>query len=118
MKDLRTQPDLSTFEKSGGKFTASKGKSASNSRKDARWYRDQIAKLEGKLPAIDEQIENYRAALKGEEVKSAGGNGYLRRADWQAEMENLEKKRADISKQISDLEDRARHNGIQPGDLR
>jgi hypothetical protein len=118
MKDLRNQPDLSTFEQSGGKFAASKGKPASNSRKDARWYREQIAKLEGKLPAIDQQIENYRAALNGEEVKSAGGAGHFRRADWQAEMEKLEKKRADILKQISDLEDQARHNAIQPGDLR
>ncbi|MGB2887863.1 MAG: hypothetical protein WBC04_09215 [Candidatus Acidiferrales bacterium] len=78
MKDLRTQPDLSTFEKSGGKFMASKGKPAENSRRDARWYRNQIAKSEGKLPAIDQQIENYRAALKGEEVKSTGGAGYCR----------------------------------------
>jgi hypothetical protein len=118
MKDLRNQPDLSTFEQSGGTYSASKGKPAGNSRKDARWYRDRIAKLEGKLPAIDQQIENYRAALKGEEVKSAGGAGHFRRADWQAELEKLEKQRADILKQISDLEDQARHNAIQPGDLR
>ena len=91
------------------------GPNASN----AKWYRDQIAKLQSKIPPIDAQIATYQEALSGKEVPASGMQvGHYKLGDLQQEVAKLEKQRADIEDQISNLQDRARRAGIRPGDLR
>jgi hypothetical protein len=41
----------------------------------------------------------------------------MRRADWQAEIQRLNKQKQDLLDRISALEDEARHNGIEVGQL-
>ncbi|HKN60446.1 MAG TPA: hypothetical protein VJW93_04670, partial [Candidatus Acidoferrales bacterium] len=69
MTDLRDHSAISTVgnappkpAKPGDKpSTASKGK-------DAKWYRDQIDKLQAKIPPLDDKIHDLQAALSGEQV--------------------------------------------------
>jgi uncharacterized protein YukE len=93
-------------------------KSKPASGKNASWYRSQISKLNGQIADVDQQIASYQAALNGEPAPNQGVQEYhMRRADWQAEIQKLNKQKQDLLDKISALEDEARHNGIDDGQL-
>jgi hypothetical protein len=93
-------------------------KSKPVSGRNAGWYRTQISKLNGQIAVIDQQVASYQAALNGEPPPNQGVQEYhMRRADWQAEIQKLNKQKQDLLDKISALEDEARHNGIEDGQL-
>jgi len=94
-------------------------KSKTAAGKNASWYRTQISKLNNQIAVIDQQVASYQAALNGESPPNQGVQEYhMRRADWQAEIQKLNKQKQDLLDRISALEDEARHNGIEDGQLR
>jgi len=80
--------------------------------KDAKWYQDQIAKLQVQLPPIESQISDLQAALSGQSVDAVRKFGWLRPDDWNAQLVQLQQKRDGIFTKIGALEDEARHDGV------
>jgi len=119
VSDLRDQSVISSFGTSKAKSSASSQRPTSKG-KDAKWYRDQITKLQGKVPPLDDQIAELQATIEGKPTgngkESARPRG-VKADSWQAEMNGLQKQRGAILSQISALYDDARHNGIPSGDL-
>jgi hypothetical protein len=116
--DLNSEPHPTGSSRSAGTARPTPVRGGPNA-SNAKWYRDQIAKLQSKIPPIDSQIATYRDALNGKEVPSSGMQlGHYKLGDLQQEIAKLEKQRADIQDQINNLQDRARRAGIRPGDLR
>jgi uncharacterized protein YukE len=115
--DFDSHAAAATAAKPAPKPKPAKSKPASG--KNASWYRTQISKLNGQIADIDQQIASYQAALNGEPPPNQGVQEYhMRRADWQAEIQKLNKQKQDLLDRISALEDEARHNGIEDGQLR
>jgi len=86
---------------------------------DPAWYRDQLGALQSKLADLDAQIAKLNAFLNG----GASGGGFDLSKDAaaispQAQLADLQKQRADVAGKIDDLEDQARKNRIEPGELR
>ena len=111
---------ISTFKSADGKPAAHNARPVPRNGKDAKWYRDQIARLQAQIPPIDKQITELQDAIQGK----ATGDGkeskrpYGVKADqWPFELDQLQKKRDDIELRIEALQDEARHNGIPPGAL-
>lgn len=64
--DLRKNSEISTIGGTPASRREADGKTVAGSKAhDATWYRDQIAKLEAKLPPLDSQIEQLREAIDG-----------------------------------------------------
>jgi hypothetical protein len=88
--------------------------------RNAKWYQDQIAGLQAKIPVLDSQIADLQAALDGKPMgdgkKSVRPYG-IRLDDWSRELAELQKRRDDTLSQISALRDQARHNGVAPNAL-
>jgi hypothetical protein len=88
---------------------------------EAKWYHDEISRLQAKIPPLDTQIAELQAALAGKPtgdgVKSTRPSG-VRFDNWTSELSDLEKKRDDLLSQISALQDQARHDGVAPSALR
>lgn len=87
---------------------------------DPRWYQDQIAKLQARIPPLDKQIAELQAALDGKptgDAKSSTRPTGVKANDWATELADLKKKREDTLTQISALQDQARHNGVAPNAL-
>jgi len=127
-EDVKTpegQPEVSTFrpENRGTSQPDGKmrGKSAAPPRnKDAKWYQDQIAKLQAKLPPLDAQIAQLQAAINGDptgDAKSSTRPRGVRANSWASELAQLQKQRDDIVDKIAALQDEARHNGVSPSAL-
>jgi hypothetical protein len=125
-KKVWTNDDMSTLDPHSGVSTvgkagtpASKHVTHSNAH-DARWYQDQINKLQAKIPPLDKQIAELQSALNGKPTgdakKSTRPTG-VRTDSWPAELAQLQKKRDDTLAQISALQDQARHNGVAPNSL-
>lgn len=114
-------PKTSADGLEAGANSASKqqtGKSASKT-KDAHWYKQQLARLNAQLADTDRQLAIYVAAKNGENVPNSGVPIYrAKRGDIDAQIALLQKRHNDLTKQLDDLEDEARHKGIAPGDLR
>lgn len=87
---------------------------------DGKWYHDEIARLQAKIPPLDTQIAQLEAAIAGKPtgdgVKSTRPSG-VRFDNWTSELANLEKKRDDLLSQISAIQDQARHDGVAPSAL-
>jgi hypothetical protein len=84
----------------------------------ANWYHQQIAKLNTQIATIDDQIAKYQSALRGEMQPATGLQEYhIRRANWQTEIDKLQKQREDLETKIAGLVDAARHEGIESGQL-
>lgn len=111
--DLRDHSAISTFGNANPKPAKPGDRpSATGKGKDAKWYRDQIDKLQAKIPPLDDKIHQLQAALNGETVDATRQYGGARPDDWRDQLERLQKQRDDIQTKISALEDEARHNGI------
>lgn len=83
--------------------------------KDAKWYHDQIEKLQNQLAALNKKIAPLQAAVDG---KSPGDGRvstrptYAHAGDWQADLAQLQKQRDDIEARINALQAQARRAGI------
>jgi hypothetical protein len=125
-KKVWTNDEMSSLDPHAGVSTV--GKEPSNPSRhvaptkghNAKWYQDQIAKLQAKIPPLDSQIAELQAALDGKPTgdakKSARPRG-VKADDWATELADLEKKRDDTLAQISALQDQARHAGVAPNAL-
>jgi uncharacterized protein YukE len=91
--------------------------SPSCKKKPANTYRDQIAKLQAQLPPIDSQISELQAALSGKTVASERKYTGVKPDSWQAQADQLQKKRDGIQSQIEALEDEARRSGVPTNSL-
>ncbi len=117
-----TNDDLSTLRSDNGvsNHPASRAKpsppaakpSTTPKGKDAKWYHDQIAKLQAQLPPLDSQISNFQAALAGKAVDATRTYSWAKPDDWSVQLAQLQQKRDDISSKIAALEDEARHRSI------
>ncbi|MGO9639702.1 MAG: hypothetical protein ACLP1Y_00135 [Candidatus Acidiferrales bacterium] len=88
--------------------------------KDPVWYKKQLAPLYAKLDSLDGQIATVQTALSGDTRGSNSVNmstfGML--ATPQDQLKQLQQQQQAVQNQIDALLDMARHNGIDPGDLR
>jgi hypothetical protein len=87
------------------------------SKKEAKWYHDQIAKLQAQIPPLDKTIAELQAALDGKTLNEPLHYGGNRIGDWKEQLQQLQTKRQDTLDKIAALEDEARHNGIEPNAL-
>jgi hypothetical protein len=116
---LQDTPAISTFTEPNAKPAKTGAKPASKGR-DAKWYQDQIAKLQAQIPPLDTQIADLQAAIEGKPTGDSkeSTRPYGVKADqWPVELDQLQRKRGDIESHISALEDEARHNGVAPNAL-
>jgi hypothetical protein len=88
--------------------------------KDPAWYRKQLAPLYAKLDELNTALANAESAVSGDTRGSAAvsmdatGNA----ATPQQQLVQLQQQQQQVQDQIDNLEDMARHNGIEPGALR
>jgi|SRR5580700_10289190 hypothetical protein len=87
------------------------------SKKDAKWYHDQIAKLQSQIPPLDKTIAELQAALEGKTLNEPLHYGGNRIGDWKEQLQQLQTKRQDALDKVAALEDEARHNGIETNAL-
>ena len=107
---LHGQAEISTV---GANAKSSKPATVTKPRpKAAAYYHDQIARLQGQVPAIDQQIATLQDALSGKIIDETRKYPGVKLDDWHSELAALQKKRTDILEQIATLEDQARHDGI------
>jgi hypothetical protein len=113
---LRDQSKISTFVASSSKARQPVNQSANPSKgRDAKWYHDQIARLQAQVLPLDSQIADLQSALNGTptgDSKSSSRPAGVRGGDWRTEMTGLEAKRDDMEARIGALRDEARHQGI------
>jgi hypothetical protein len=107
-----------------------KGSSKGNSSKSTRTsstkenqpgsYRSRLRQLHNQLETTEKQISDLRN-FNGESTGTSGGvdmnRGYSR-TSVEDQIKILEEKKKQIQAQIGDIEDEARKDGIEPGDLR
>jgi hypothetical protein len=117
MGDLRENSSISTVGNAHGNAGSSKpGAKTANSNaprsKTAQYYHDQIVRLQGQIPPIDQKISDLQAAIEGKPVSGARTFGGVRPDDWKDEVQRLQKQRDDITAKIATLQDQARHQGV------
>ena len=88
--------------------------------KDPEWYRKQLAPLYDKLSQISDQIAAAQSAVDGDSRGDSGVSMGARAPAGtpQEQVAALQKEQADVQAKIDALLDQARHNDIEPGDLR
>src|SRR6201984_555111 len=84
----------------------------SKSKRDAKWYHDQIAKLQAQIPPLDKSIAELEAALDGKTLHEPLHYGGNRIGGWKEQLQQLQTKRQDTLQKITALADEARHNRI------
>src|SRR5215469_3238589 len=108
---VHSQPeDSSTAQSDSHPGSAAPAKS--KPRKDAKWYHDQIAKLQAQIPPFDKTIAELQTVLDGKTPNEPLHDGGNRIGDWKEQLEKLQAKRQDTLDKIADLEDEARHDGV------
>jgi hypothetical protein len=83
--------------------------------RDAKWYHDQIAKLEAQVPPLDSQIADLQAAIDGKPTgdgKESERPRFVKGGDWATELTQLRSRRVDLLSKIDALQDQARRNGV------
>lgn len=110
---LRSSSAISTVggNSNSGKAGAKAATTAPRS-KNAQYYYNQITKLQGQIPPIDEKISALQAAIEGKPVTEARQYGWSKPGDWPDALAQLQKQKADIQTKIQSLEDQARHVGV------
>jgi hypothetical protein len=112
-----SQPDDSSAAAQPGSNAGSAAAAKPKSKKDAKWYHDQIARLQAQIPPLDKTIAELQAALDGKTLNEPLHYGGNRIGDWKEQLEQLQTKRQDTLDKITALEDEARHNGIPTNEL-
>lgn len=113
MTDLRDHSAISTVGNAPSKPAKPSDKPSPVSKsKNTTWYRDQIDKLQAKIPPLDDKIHDLQAALSGQQVTETRQYGGAKPDDWRDQLDRLQKQRDDIVAKISALTDEARHNGV------
>ncbi len=82
------------------------------------YYRNQINSLKAKIADIDRKLDNYEALAHGEAPGQGEKQTGVRITDSRADIQALVAQKQKLQAQISDLEDQARHAGVEPGQLR
>jgi hypothetical protein len=85
---------------------------------NADYYRNQISQLQKKIADIDAKIDNYQALSHGEAPGQAQKMYGERLPDSRGDIQALVDQKKALQKQIDDLQDQARHAGVEPGQLR
>lgn len=112
MGTVHNNSTISTFSNGAKKPANGKTAPAKPNSKSAQQYQNQIARLQAKLPPLDEQISELQAGLNGDTVNSTRHYSGVKLDDWRDQLARLQKQREDIVTQISALQDEARHNGV------
>jgi len=88
--------------------------------KDPDWYKKQLAPLYAKLDALNTAVANAESAVSGDTRGSAtvSMDAMGSAATPQQQLTQLQQLQQQVQDQIENLEDMARHNGIEPGALR
>lgn len=119
--DLRDHSVISTVGGTAARPGAADRKTLAGSpARNAKWYRDQIAKLEAQLPPLDGQIEQLREAIDGKAMgdgKTSSRPWTVKGDSWAREEAELQNKRDGIARHIDALRDQARHSGVPPNTL-
>ena len=95
--------------------TSERQASAVAARKDAKWYHDQIEKLQNQLPPIERKIADLQAAIDGKPTGDSQASTRptgVRGGTWQDDLARLQQKHDEIAAHITELRDQARHAGI------
>ena len=118
VSDLRTNSTISTVGSTDSKPPA---KAASALKpKNPKQYQAQIARLEGQIPPLDQQIAELQDAIDGKptgDAKSSKRPRSVQADDWNVQMQDLQKKKQGILDQIAAMKDEARHQGVPPNTL-
>lgn len=121
LTELRENSEISTVGGTAANPGKAGGKTVAGSKAhDAQWYRDQIVKLEAKLPPLDSQIEQLREAIDGKAMgdgKTSSRPWAVKGDSWAREEAELQNKRDGIAAHIDALREQARHNGVAPNTL-
>ena len=83
-------------------------------------YRDQIQDLQAQIDADDKRIAQLKN-FKGENASPSGGinpNQGYNMVPVEDQVKQLEEKKKHLQAEIENVENEARKNGIDPGDLR
>jgi hypothetical protein len=83
-------------------------------------YRDRLRQLNDQLAATDKQISDLRN-FKAENASASGGINMSHRyttTSVEDQVKTLEDKRNQLQAQVEAVEDEARKNGVEPGQLR
>jgi hypothetical protein len=111
------QADDSSTAAQQGSNAGSGAAAKPKSKKDAKWYHDQVAKLQAQIPPLDKTIAELQAALEGKTLNEPLHYGGNRIGDWKEQLEKLQTKRQDTLDKITALEDEGRHNGVATNEL-
>jgi hypothetical protein len=112
MGAIHSNSAISTFSSGAHRPANAKPAPAKPSSNNAKQYQDQIAKLQAKLPPLDQQISVLQAGLNGATVNETRHYGGVKLDNWRDQLARLQKQREDIALQISAMQDEARHNGV------
>src|SRR5271154_5501503 len=82
------------------------------------YYRNQNNSLKSKIDDIDRKLDNYEALTHGEAPGQGEKQTGVRITDSRADIQDLVAQKQKLLAQISELEDQARHAGVEPGQLR
>jgi len=87
--------------------------------KDPAWYHRQLSPLRAQIEEMDAQIRKLKEAQGGKETSDPGRRyGLHLPMNTQDRIEVLEKTKRELRAKVEALEDQARRNGLNPGDLR
>jgi len=119
--ELRENSEISTVGRPAASPAEAGAKTVAASKAhNAKWYRDQIVKLQAQLPPLDSQIEQLREAIDGKAMgdgKTSSRPWSVKGDSWAREEAELQNKRDAIAAHIGALRDQARHNGVPPNTL-
>jgi hypothetical protein len=116
--NLRADSTISTVGSADAKPAGKNGPSAKP--KNQQQFQAQIARLEGQIPALDNQIAELQDAIDGKptgDAKSSKRPRSVQADDWNVQMLDLQKKKQDILDRVAALKDQARHQGVAPNTL-
>jgi hypothetical protein len=118
VSELRINSTISTV---GSTDTKPPAKASSAGKpKNPKQYQAQIARLEGQIPQLDQQIAELQDAIDGKptgDAKTSKRPRNVQADDWNVQMQDLQKKKQDILDQIAAMKDEARHQGVPPNTL-
>jgi|ERR1700722_970064 hypothetical protein len=118
VSDLRTNSTISTVGSTDTKPSAKT--SSAGKPKNPKQYQAQIARLEGQIPQLDQEITELQDAIEGKptgDAKSSKRPRSVQADDWNVQMQDLQKKKQGILDQIAAMKDEARHQGVPPNTL-